>query len=171
MKTVIYTDGSIYPNPGPGGYGAFLIYGDHTRYIKGGYKYTTINRMELMAVLKPLLLLSRPGPVQIYSDSQYVVNSMTQNRARGWMFRRKPVSNADIWEWVLRADMVHDITWTWVRGHNGNEGNTVADELAKEGRTETDLKEDTGFPCYREIQRVDRQEVTLETLQDCPFGD
>jgi len=135
---VIYTDGACKGNPGPGGWGALLVWGDHRRELHGGAAHTTNNRMELTAAIEALATLKRPCRVQLYTDSQYVRNGITewlpQWKKRGWKTAdRKPVKNADLWERLEREIERHEVHWHWVKGHAGHPGNERADELANKG--------------------------------------
>ncbi|SER62951.1 ribonuclease HI [Nitrosomonas sp. Nm51] len=138
-KTVdIYTDGACKGNPGVGGWGAVLKYGAHEQEIFGGEKYTTNNRMELLAAIRALELLKRSCKVRLYTDSQYVHNGISQWipawKARDWKTAdKKQVKNEDLWRMLDRLSQQHDIEWLWVRGHAGDEGNERADMLANRG--------------------------------------
>ncbi|MEJ7138864.1 ribonuclease HI [Amphibiibacter pelophylacis] len=134
----IYTDGACKGNPGPGGWGAWLQYGEHSRELWGGEPQTTNNRMELMAVIQALDSLKRPCAAIIYTDSTYVRNGITQwihNWKRsGWRTAdKKPVKNADLWQQLDTAASRHTVDWRWVKGHAGDPGNEKADELANRG--------------------------------------
>lgn len=137
MKEVlIYTDGSSRGNPGPGGYGAVLISGRHERELSGGFRKTTNNRMELLAVIVGLEALNQPCRVEVYSDSRYVINAMVQGwvegwKANGWAKKHKaPLKNADLWRRLYTISQTHEVTWTWVKGHAGNLYNEKCDLLA-----------------------------------------
>ena len=137
MKTVkIYTDGACSGNPGPGGWGAVLIYGESKKELSGGEKKTTNNRMELMGVITALESLNMPCNVQLYTDSQYIVNAVNRGwaegwRKKGWMRNKKePAKNPDLWERLLTLLEVHTVTFNWVKGHADNEYNNRCDELA-----------------------------------------
>lgn len=137
MKTVtIYTDGACSGNPGPGGWGAVLIYGKHRRELSGGKAQTTNNRMELTAVIAALETLKEPCIVELYSDSKYVVDALQKGwarewRARGWLKPdKKPALNSDLWERVLDLCRMHDVRLHWVKGHAENEYNNRCDQLA-----------------------------------------
>lgn len=139
MKQVeIFTDGACRGNPGPGGWGALLRYGDHEREIFGGEAETTNNRMEMTAALKALESLSEPCLVDLTTDSEYLRKGMTEWLA-GWKARnwktasRQPVKNADIWKALEKAVARHDIRWHWVKGHSGHAENERADQLANRG--------------------------------------
>lgn len=137
-KVTIYTDGACSGNPGPGGWGAILMAGGKSREMSGGESHTTNNRMELMAVIKSLALLTRPCEVEIYSDSAYVVNAFNQNwivnwQRNGWKNSAKAeVANKDLWTELLRLTAVHKVTFVKVKGHADNEFNNRCDELAVE---------------------------------------
>ncbi len=139
MKRVeMYTDGACSGNPGPGGWGALLLFGEHRRELSGGEASTTNNRMELMAVIQGMKALKRRVPVTIYTDSTYVMKGITEWiegwKARGWKTAAKaPVKNVDLWTELDAALAGHDVHWQWVKGHSGNEGNEAADALARAG--------------------------------------
>ncbi len=135
---VIYSDGACSGNPGPGGWGALLIYGDKRRELKGGEPLTTNNRMELRAATEALDALKRSCVVELHTDSQYVRNGIMQWihrwKANGWRTASKePVKNEDLWRRLDEAQKRHTISWHWVKGHAGHEENERADELAREG--------------------------------------
>jgi ribonuclease HI len=137
-KVEIWTDGGCKGNPGPGGWGAILKYGDKIKELKGGEPETTNNRMELTAAISALEALSRPCTIELHTDSQYVRQGVTgwiQNWKRnGWRTAdKKPVKNEDLWRRLDEARERHNINWLWVKGHAGNEMNERADELAGEG--------------------------------------
>lgn len=137
-RVAIYTDGACRGNPGPGGWGAVLRYGDHERELSGGENPTTNNRMELLAVIRALETLKRPCVVDVTTDSQYVKNGITswihQWKRNGWKTAaRKPVKNADLWLRLDAAAAQHKVTWHWVRGHTGHPENERADRLANQG--------------------------------------
>lgn len=134
----IFTDGACSGNPGPGGWGAVLRSGEHTRELFGGEEQTTNNRMELMAAIESLRALKRPCHVVLTTDSVYVRDGITK-----WMFNwqrngwktadKKPVKNADLWQALSEACRPHKIDWHWVKGHSGHPENERADELARQG--------------------------------------
>lgn len=138
----IYTDGACEPNPGPGGWGALLLYGGHEKELCGGdVGPTTNNRMELTAPIEALRSLKRRSTVVIHTDSQYVRDGITgwieRWRSNHWRLRnKKPVKNADLWRALDAAVKEHDVTWRWVKGHAGIEGNERADRLAARGLAE-----------------------------------
>jgi ribonuclease HI len=143
---VIYTDGACRGNPGPGGWGAVLRYNGHERRLHGGEVPTTNNRMELMAAIQALETLREPCTVDLYTDSNYVRQGLTewlpQWRRRNWKTAdKKPVKNQDLWERLDAAATRHKIRWHWVKGHSGDEGNELADRLANTG-----VDEVTGIP-------------------------
>ncbi len=135
---VIYTDGACSGNPGPGGWGAVLIYGDARKEIKGGEPETTNNRMELRAAIEALEALKRPCRVELHTDSNYLKEGITswieRWRANGWRTASKrPVKNAELWRQLDEARRRHEVRWHWVKGHAGEPENERADELAREG--------------------------------------
>jgi ribonuclease HI len=137
-RVVIYTDGACRGNPGPGGWGALLSFGDHQKELFGGEAETTNNRMELMAAIQGLSALKRGCRVDLFTDSQYVRLGITQWlenwKRKGWKTaNRKPVKNQDLWQALDREAARHEIHWHWVKGHAGDEGNERADALANRG--------------------------------------
>jgi ribonuclease HI len=137
-KVVMYTDGACRGNPGPGGWGVWLRYEPHERRLCGGELLTTNNRMELMAVIQGLKTLNESCLVQIYTDSQYVKKGMTEWLAswkkNGWKTSaRTPVKNSDLWVALDEVASQHQIQWFWVKGHVGDMGNELADQLANKG--------------------------------------
>ena len=138
-KTIeIYTDGACRGNPGPGGWGVLLIAGRHRKTMHGGEPETTNNRMELTAAIEALNVLKRPSKVILHTDSTYVMKGiqewMASWKKRGWKTsNKKPVKNQDLWIALDEATERHDITWKWVKGHAGNDGNEEADALANQG--------------------------------------
>ena len=134
----IYTDGACRGNPGPGGWGALLIAGKHQKTMHGGEADTTNNRMELTAAIEALNALKGHSNVILHTDSKYVMDGinewMPNWKERGWKTAaKKPVKNKDLWQALDEATSRHDIDWRWVKGHNGNPGNEMADELANRG--------------------------------------
>ncbi len=137
-EVMLYTDGACRGNPGPGGWGVLLRYGDAEKELWGGEDQTTNNRMELQAVIEGLSTLTRPSRVTVVTDSQYVKNGMMQWihnwKRNGWKTAaRKPVKNADLWQQLDALVQKHDVCWEWVRGHSGHPENERADELANQG--------------------------------------
>lgn len=132
----IYTDGACSGNPGPGGWGAILVYGTVEKELSGGEAETTNNRMELMAVIVALEQLKTACIVDVYSDSTYVLKGISEWlpawKARGWKTAdKKPVKNVEYWQRLEQATKTHKINWHWVKGHNGHEMNERADALAR----------------------------------------
>ena len=138
QKIEIFTDGACKGNPGPGGWGALLVAGEHRKELFGGELNTTNNRMELKAVIEALSALKRPSEVIVHTDSQYVQKGISEWihgwKARGWKTAAKePVKNVDLWQALDEAQARHTIEWRWVKGHAGHEGNERADQLANLG--------------------------------------
>ena len=134
----IYADGACKGNPGIGGWGAWLKYGDHARELFGGEAHTTNNRMEMLAVIRALEALNRRCLIKLHTDSKYVQQGITvwihDWKKRGWKTAdKKPVKNADLWRELDELAQQHEIEWIWVKGHNGHAGNERADELANQG--------------------------------------
>lgn len=157
-EVVVFTDGASRGNPGPGGYGAVLLYTDpagteHRKELSCGYRKTTNNRMELLAVIVALEALLRPCKVEVHSDSQYVVNAFNQHWVQGWIKKgwknsqKQPVKNVDLWKRLLAALEPHQVSWLWVKGHAGHELNERCDQLATEAADGLSgpLLDDTGF--------------------------
>lgn len=145
----IYTDGSCLGNPGPGGYGAVMIYNTHRKEISEGYFETTNNRMELLAAVAALNALNEPCTVDLTTDSQYVKNGINQWihnwRKNGWRTAsKKPVKNADLWRQLDEAVSKHKVSWHWVKGHSGHPENERCDKLAR-AAAESPSKPDPGF--------------------------
>ncbi|MDF2900695.1 MAG: rnhA [Phenylobacterium sp.] len=137
-QVVIYSDGACSGNPGPGGWGAVMISGEHVRDICGGEPATTNNRMELMAAIQALEALKKPCKVELHTDSTYVMKGISEWihgwKKRGWLTAdKKPVKNDDLWRRLDVARSKHDVTWKWVKGHSGHELNERADALARRG--------------------------------------
>ena len=135
MRIEIFTDGACKGNPGPGGWGALLRTGDQEKTIKGSEAHTTNNRMELMAAIQALQLLTRISEVNLYTDSQYVRQGMmgwvAQWKKNGWKNSKKePVKNIDLWQQLDALAIKHQITWHWVKGHSGHVENDRVDALA-----------------------------------------
>lgn len=139
MKSVeIFTDGACRGNPGPGGWGALLRYGDREKSLYGGETETTNNRMELTAVIEGLNALTQPCKITLTSDSTYVLKGiqewMPQWKKRNWKTAgKKPVKNVDLWQKLDALIHTHDIDWCWVKGHSGHRENEIADQLANRG--------------------------------------
>jgi ribonuclease HI len=142
MKQVtLYTDGACHGNPGPGGWGVVLLYGEHRKELHGGEPDTTNNRMEMTAVIEGLKALKTACEVTVYTDSTYVQQGMLSWlagwKAKGWRTAAKqPVKNADLWKLLDAEAARHKVRWEWVKGHAGHPGNERADALASEGARE-----------------------------------
>lgn len=160
MKVSIYTDGSARGNPdGPGGYGTILQYVDakgelHERELSAGYKKTTNNRMELMAVIVGLEALNRPCQVELYSDSKYVIDAFEKNWVDSWLkngwknSQKKPVKNIDLWKRLLEAKKQHEVRFNWVKGHAGHPENERCDKLATSAADGGNLLDDSVQTVY-----------------------
>lgn len=156
MEVKLYTDGAARGNPdGPGGYGTVLEYVDtkgslHTKELSQGYVKTTNNRMELMAVIAGMEVLNRPCTVEVYSDSKYVVDAFNQHWVDGWLKKgwkrgkNEPVKNVDLWKRLLAAKAQHNVTFHWVKGHDGHIQNERCDELATSAADGNELIIDEG---------------------------
>lgn len=141
MKVVIYTDGACKGNPGPGGWGAVLYWGDAKKELHGGAEDTTNNRMEITAAIRALESLKRKCEVVLHTDSQYLQKGITEWlpawRRRGFLNKkREAVKNTDLWHALTQAAARHEVEWLWVRGHAGDAGNEAADMLANLGLKE-----------------------------------
>jgi ribonuclease HI len=147
MSITIYTDGSSMGNPGRGGYGAVLIAGRHRRELSQGYRLTTNNRMELLAVIVALEALKIPqSTVTVYTDSQYVVNSVEKKWLFGWEKKNfAGKKNPDLWQRFLKVYRCHSVTFKWVKGHAGNKENERCDYLAVTAAQSPQLLDDTGY--------------------------
>ena len=156
-KVTIYTDGAARGNPdGPGGYGVVLEFVDsagvlHARELSQGYIRTTNNRMELMAAIVALEALTKPCEVELWSDSQYLVNAFNQHWIENWIRKNwvrtksEPVKNVDLWKRLLEAAAPHTVTWNWVRGHSGDPHNERCDKLATAAADSDNLIPDPGI--------------------------
>ena len=134
-KVVIYTDGACSGNPGPGGWGAILMYGKSKKELSGGEPSTTNNRMELISVISALEALKEPCKVNLYTDSQYVANAINMGwleswQIKGWKRKGGEVKNPDLWIKLVPLLEAHNVTFEWVKGHSDNEFNNRCDELA-----------------------------------------
>ena len=152
MKRVtLYTDGACSGNPGPGGYGAVLQFGESRKEISGGFAVTTNNRMELLAVIEGLEALKRPCAVAVYSDSRYIVDAVNKGwaerwRANGWRRNKREMAvNPDLWARLLGLLERHAVEFRWVKGHAGNPGNERADALAVAASRGDGLAVDEGY--------------------------
>ncbi len=147
---VIYTDGACIGNPGPGGYGVVLLHGERRKEFSRGFRLTTNNRMEILACIVGLRALKQPCAVTLYSDSQYVINSMTKGWARRWKknnWKRndEDVPNADLWSQMLELCDRHKVKFKWVRGHAGNKENERCDQLARQAALGFDMEIDSVY--------------------------
>ena len=151
-KVKIYTDGACSGNPGAGGYGTILVYTDsngnkHEKELSEGYKLTTNNQMELLAVITGLEALKKPCDVTIYSDSKYVTDAFNNNWIDGWIKKgwktagKTPVKNVELWQRLLKAKEPHNVEFIWVKGHAGHAYNERCDTLAVEAYKGSNLKE------------------------------
>ncbi len=155
-KVNIYTDGACQNNPGKGGYGVVLMYEDknnviHQKEFSKGFRLTTNNRMELLAVIDALNLLKKPCKINLYSDSKYVIDAINQKwldswKEKNWKLNTKnPVKNIDLWEKFLTAKNPHEIEFIWVKGHASNKYNEICDKLAVKARNQDILEADVEF--------------------------
>ena len=138
QQVSVYTDGACSGNPGPGGWGALLVYNGTEKELSGGAQETTNNRMELMAAIMALEAMKRPVAIDLFTDSSYVRNGITEWlaawKARGWKTAdKKPVKNVDLWQRLEEALARHKVEWHWVNGHAGHPENERADQLARDG--------------------------------------
>jgi len=147
-KITLYTDGACSGNPGPGGWAAILRYGDHSKELSGGYRRTTNNRMELMAVIRGLESLKEPCAVSVVSDSRYIVDAMNKGWVRRWEsnnWKRNKTEralNPDLWSRILSLCAHHEVSFEWTRGHAGHRYNERCDELAVAAMQHPDLPDD-----------------------------
>jgi len=144
----LYTDGSCLGNPGPGGYAAVLVCGEHRMELAEGFSGTTNNRMEIMAVIKGLEALKQQSVVEIFTDSQYVMKAFTDRWLVGWQKNgwktaaKQPVKNQDLWKRLVPLIATHKVTWRWVRGHSGHPENERCDVLARTAASGRNLPRD-----------------------------
>jgi ribonuclease HI len=147
----IYTDGGCIGNPGPGGYGVVLLYGNHRKELSGGFRLTTNNRMEVTAAIVGLSALKTKCKVTLYTDSQYLANAIMKGwanrwRKNGWKRNRKEKAlNSDLWENLLRLCEQHEVEFVWIQSHNGNPENEHCDRLSIEAAQRKDLPPDIGY--------------------------
>ena len=150
-KVEIYTDGASLGNPGPGGYGVILEFQGHRKELSGGYRYTTNNRMEMLAAIVGLEALKERCQVTLYSDSEYLVNAVNKGwakrwRAKGWMrTANDPARNPDLWERLLQLCEKQEIEFVWVKGHAGHSENERCDQLAREAAQGDSLLPDVAY--------------------------
>ena len=156
---IIYTDGACTGNPGPGGYGVVLIFGERRRELSGGYRLTTNNRMELVGPIKGLEALNQSCRVTLHSDSQYVVESTKEGwakrwRSNGWMrSKREQAVNPDLWGKLLDLCETHEVEFQWIRGHSGDVENERCDQLAVQAAHGKNLPADDGYESPSPVQR------------------
>jgi len=153
----MYTDGGADPNPGKGGYGVILVYQENRKELSSGYRLTTNNRMELMAVIAGLEALKKPSQITVHSDSQYVVKGIELGwaknwKARNWIRKSEPVPNANLWARLLERIETHKVSFNWIKGHNGHPENERCDELADAALNGPDLLEDDGYIPQKDIK-------------------
>ncbi|MCA8952000.1 MAG: ribonuclease HI [Planctomycetes bacterium] len=150
-RVTIYSDGACSGNPGPGGYGTVLLFGEHRKELSRGFRRTTNNRMELLGAIVGLETLKQPCEVVMFSDSKYLVDAMNKGWLDGWQKKgwktagKQPVKNQDLWRRLLEAIDGHEVEWRWVRGHSGDVENERCDELAVAAISGGGLLEDAGF--------------------------
>jgi ribonuclease HI len=152
MKSLtVYTDGACSGNPGNGGYGIVMIYGSYRKEMSCGYRHTTNNRMELLAVITALKALKEPCAVTLYSDSKYVIDSITKGwvyswQKKGWIKSdKKKAQNVDLWEQLLPLLKTHKVEFVWVKGHADNVENERCDRLAVAAAASGNLLDDEGY--------------------------
>jgi ribonuclease HI len=176
-QVTLYTDGGCIRNPGPGGFAVVLLAGGRRKELSGGYYRTTNNRMEIMAVIAGLEALRRPCTVQVYSDSQYVVNAMRYGWAKRWKANRwmrtedEPALNADLWQRVLELCTRHRVSFSWVKGHGKNVENNRCDTLARGAATRSGLMRDEGYEansarCVTRTWEVDDTAAAVISMAD-----
>jgi len=143
----LYTDGAAQGNPGPGGYGAILKFGNHVKELSGGYRLTTNNRMELLAVIAGLEAITKPGiPITIYSDSKYVVEAVNQGWIWGWEKKEfKKKANPDLWKRYIKLHKKFEPKFVWIKGHAGHPENERCDQLAVAAASGYELETDEGY--------------------------
>ena len=166
-KVIVYTDGACTNNPGPGGYGVVLLYNKHEKELSEGFRLTTSNRMEIWAAIAALKALKTKCVVTIYSDSKYLVDSVSQGwvyrwKENGWKRNKTEVSNADLWKQLLKLCQQHEVEFVWVKGHDGNPGNERADQLSKRAADQENLAIDTIY----EEEEVGMAPLTLFQSQE-----
>jgi len=148
VKVTMYTDGSCLGNPGPGGYGTVLLYGENRKELSQGYSDTTNNRMELLAVITGLETLTRSCDVELWTDSKYVQQAITKGWLKNWQRNgwktaaKKPVKNQDLWRKLMPQLEQHQVEFRWVKGHSGHPENERCDELARTAASSSNLLPD-----------------------------
>ena len=164
QRVTIHTDGACSGNPGPGGYGVVLQLGQHRSELSGGFRHTTNNRMELLAVIEGLEALKRPCAVTVYSDSKYIVDAVNKGWARRWRANRwmrnksEAAINPDLWARLLDLLARHEVEIRWVRGHAGDPGNERADALAVAASSSDDLAVDEEYERTGGARRAPRSQ-------------
>lgn len=164
----IYTDGACVGNPGTGGYGVVLIFGNHRKELSAGYKKTTNNRMEMMGVIAGLQALKTKCKVKIYSDSKYVVETIQKGWIKNWKEnawrnrKGEKILNSDLWEKILQLTQVHDVEFIWVKGHDGIRENERCDKLAETAALQVSLLEDEGYEQSREEKKQKTSKIVSE---------
>jgi len=167
-EVTIYTDGACEPNPGPGGYGVVLIYGDCRKELSGGFRLTTNNRMEILAAIMGLEVLKMLCKVILYSDSEYLVNAMRQGWVRRWQAngwwrnKQERAANVDLWEKLINLCNKHRVEFVWVRGHADNPNNELCDELSIQALKRDNLPIDEGYEQRPESERAPKTKITHE---------
>lgn len=167
-EVTIYTDGAAEPNPGPGGYGVVLIYGNRRKELSGMFRLTTNNRMEILAAIVGLEALKEPCKITLYSDSKYLVDAMTQEwvsrwRANGWWrSKQEKATNTDLWERLLTLCAKHHVEFVWVKGHAGNRDNERCDQLSMQFLGQYNLPVDDGYEQRPETESAEKVKVTRE---------
>lgn len=165
-KVSVYTDGACEPNPGAGGYGCVLLFERRRKEISGGFCLTTNNRMEIYSAIKGLESLKEPCEVTVFSDSQYLVNAMMEGWVEKWKSRnwwrtnRERVVNIDLWEELLSLCEKHEVTFIWLKGHNGNVENERCDKLSYAALRQKELPPDMGYE--NPPAEVEREKMTRE---------
>ena len=164
----IYTDGGAEPNPGPGGYGVVLIFGHRRKELSAGFQLTTNNRMEVLAAIVGLEALNERCKVELYSDSKYLVDAMTQGWVRRWQkngwwrTKKEQAANSDLWARLLALCDQHQVEFRWVKGHAGNRDNERCDELSMQFLGKNNLPADEGYEQRPETENAEPAKVTLE---------
>jgi ribonuclease HI len=158
----IFTDGACEPNPGPGGYGAILIFGEHRKELSGGFRLTTNNRMEIYAAIAGLNALKEPCRVKLYSDSKYLVEAMTLGWIQRWESKDwRRTKNPDLWKSLLELCKTHQVEFIWVKGHVGNPENERCDVLALEASRASNLPVDEIYESDRIAQQLHAEKTPI----------